>query len=69
MDDERPATKPIGIFMSLEKILEKVDKIDEDLNGRLRKLEVQLAALWVTHGIIIAVVISYASTQITGGTK
>lgn len=62
--DDRPTTRPIGIFMSLEKIMEKVDKIDDDLNGRLRKLEVQLAAMWVTHGIMVAAIIAVLTGKI-----
>lgn len=63
--ENRPDTKPIGIFMSLDKILEKVDKIDEDINGRLHKLEIQIATMWVTHGIMIACIIAGVTTIFT----
>ncbi|UVF60424.1 hypothetical protein SEA_PINEAPPLEPIZZA_16 [Microbacterium phage PineapplePizza] len=59
--DRKPDTKPIGFLFTLEKILEKVEDIEDKLDDRLRKIEVQVAAMWVTHGIMVAIIIFLAT--------
>jgi hypothetical protein len=64
--EEKTPTRPIGIYMSLEKILEKLEKIDNEMDTRMRKLEAQVSAMWVTHGIMIGAIIFLVTDKLKG---
>lgn len=63
---ENTTTRPIGIYLSLEKILEKVENIDVKIDSRMRRLEMQVSAMWVTHGIMIAAIIFLVTDKLKG---
>jgi hypothetical protein len=64
--EERTPTKPVGIYVSLKEILDKLDKIDDAMDSRMRKLETQVSAMWVTHGIMIAAIIFLVTDKLKG---
>lgn len=65
-------TKPIGFFVSVESSLDeikgKLNNIDDKMDNELKvvreqigNLKAQLAAQWVVHGIMLAVIIGLVS--------
>lgn len=56
--------KPAGVFVTLKEIHATVERIDDKLNDELTKIKMQLAAQWVVHGIMIAVIIALITDRI-----
>lgn len=65
MENHNPPTKPVGIFLTLDKMYDKLVKIDEDINNRMRKMESQIAVLWVINGIVIATIIAVITQKVS----
>lgn len=71
-ETERPATRPQGVFITLDAIYQTVTSIDDKIDMELRaihqeisKLKAQLAAQWVVHGILITTIVFLIQKGIT----
>ncbi len=61
-----PDTKPVGFVMTVERIYEGVQKIEDKLNNDLSQIKAQLAVLWAFNGILIAAITALVVKVITG---
>ena len=56
--------RPIGVVVTIKEIHATVERIDDKLNDELTKIKMQLAAQWVVHGIMVAVIVALVTNRV-----
>lgn len=55
-DEQKPETKPVGVFVTLSEIYKKVEEIDGKLTTQLNRVNMRLAAHEAVFGILLLVI-------------